>query len=371
MALALLGSTGALESSRPAEGTDVDLEPIRRRLEAFLAGQGVGDDLVVESLEPIVGGFSKVTTRFRVRTFAGTSTYVLRADPLPNEALMRTDLGREWQLLKALNDLGTIPMPTARWTDPDGSELGVPAIILDYVDGPQLLARLVLAGDLERRRLALELADVLGRLHRFAGSAVPDSFERPVSWDAYIGDVIGEWRDLERRHVESNPFIRWVAGWLDRFRPPEAPLTLVHGDFQTSNVIIEPAGGLKVIDWEFAHIGDPRIDLGWMQNVAAFSPPDPIGCDPAAFCDRYCAVSGLSADVVNPVTIGYFSILAGVKALGALMQGMAEMSGGRNHLVTSAYLVSALPHTHRLWRNAASVVESAVDALTAQMDSAT
>jgi aminoglycoside phosphotransferase (APT) family kinase protein len=212
---------------------------------------------------------------------------------------------------------------------------------------------------------------VLGRLHRVAGSIAPDSFVRPVSWDAYISDVIGEWRNLERRHIESNPFIRWVAGWLDRFRPPEAPLTLVHGEFQTSNVMIDPSAGLKLIDWEYAHIGDPRIDLGWMQHVAALSPPDPIGCDPVAFCDRYCDVSGLSAEVVNPVTIGYFSILAGVQALGALMQGMADMSRGRNHLITSAYLVSALPYTHRLWRNSAAMVEGAMDALIAQMESVT
>ena len=46
--------------------------------------------------------------------------------------------------------------------------------------------------------------------------------------------------------------------------PDEAPVGLVHGDFQPGNILYENgrAGGL--IDWELAAIGAQGLDLGWM-----------------------------------------------------------------------------------------------------------
>jgi aminoglycoside phosphotransferase (APT) family kinase protein len=46
--------------------------------------------------------------------------------------------------------------------------------------------------------------------------------------------------------------------------PDDAPVGLVHGDFQPGNILYEDgrAGGL--IDWELASIGTQGLDLGWM-----------------------------------------------------------------------------------------------------------
>ena len=82
----------------------------------------------------------------------------------------------------------------------------------------------------------------------------------------------------------------------------------------------------------------------------------------------YREVTGLSEAVVNPGTVAWFSILAGYKAIGALMQGMNAMAAGANHLVTSAYLVSALPLSHRIWREAAGALEAAMAATEAEME---
>jgi len=47
-------------------------------------------------------------------------------------------------------------------------------------------------------------------------------------------------------------------------RPDEAPVGLVHGDFQPGNILYANgrAGGL--VDWELAAIGAQGLDLGWM-----------------------------------------------------------------------------------------------------------
>jgi hypothetical protein len=143
---------------------------------------------------------------------------------------------------------------------------------------------------------------------------------------------------------------------------------LVHGEFQTGNVMIDPSGAMQVIDWEYSHIGDPRVDLGWIQNVGAFSPPDPIAIDPIGFCARYCEATGLSEEIINPLTVGWFSILGGYKSLGSLLQGMGAMARGQNHLLTSAYLLSALPFTHRMWRQGVSGMEAAMAGIDLQME---
>jgi aminoglycoside phosphotransferase (APT) family kinase protein len=345
-----------------------DPERTARQLEKFFRDRNGGEAVEIVDFEPLSGGYSLVTARFTARTAAGEETLVLRADPPADQALTRTDRRLEGDLLAALTSAGVVPMPAMRWADVDGSALGTPFLILDYVDGPQLLGHLVTASPERYPELALQLAEAIGTVHNVGETAVPATFDRPASWDAYIDGFIAEWRQLEARHVERQPFIRWVASWLDSHRPPAAPLTLVHGEFQTGNVMLDRAGAMQIIDWEYAHVGDPRVDLGWLQQCAAFTPPDLIGVDPVAFCDRYCKVTGLTAEVVNPLTIAYFSILSGVRALGGLLDGIAEMAHGRNHLITSAYLVSAMPFTHRMWRQATEIIEGATQGLEAQME---
>ncbi len=66
-------------------------------------------------------------------------------------------------------------------------------------------------------------------------------------------------------HELVRPAIEAALVWLeDRLPDPVAP-RLVHGDFRTGNLMVDPEAGLvAVLDWELAHIGDPAEDLGWL-----------------------------------------------------------------------------------------------------------
>src|SRR5580704_6196498 len=285
----------------------LDPETTARKLETFLSERIGGQSVEISGFEPLTGGYSLLTARFTARTPAGEDTFVVRADPPPDQALTHTDRRLEGDLLSALTSRGAVPMPAMRWADVEGSALGTPFLILDHVDGPQLLGHLHAVDPDHYPELALQLAEAIGTVHNVGETAVPAAFDRPATWDAYIDGFIAEWRQLEAQHAEREPFIRWVASWLGSHRPPPAPLTLVHGEFQTGNVMLDRSGAMQIIDWEYAHIGDPRVDLGWLQQVSAFTPPDLIAVDPIAFCTRYCEVTGLTLDVVNPLTIAYFS----------------------------------------------------------------
>ena len=38
----------------------------------------------------------------------------------------------------------------------------------------------------------------------------------------------------------------------------------MHGDFRLGNLIVDESGLGAVLDWELAHIGDPREDIAWL-----------------------------------------------------------------------------------------------------------
>jgi hypothetical protein len=91
----------------------------------------------------------------------------------------------------------------------------------------------------------------------------------------------------ERAHSESDPFLRYVR----RARcppPPLVPLTLIHGDFQSANLIVSPDGAWSVVDWEFARIGDPARTSA---SSGAWPPASP---DHRGGCARVLAVTELT-----------------------------------------------------------------------------
>jgi len=335
----------------------VDTRTLTSRLEELLRRRGEPAGVQVSDVRPILGGYSLDTIGFTATCPTHTRRYVLRADPVA-AAFIRTDRRTEWEVLAALTARGGVPMPAARWFD-DGAILGTPGIVLDFVDGPQLGAHAATSDDAEQRRLAHQLADTLATVHTLDPDVVEATCSRPESWDHYVDGLIAAWRQLEAEHVERNPFLRYVACWLEDHKPPPAPLTFVHGEFQSGNVMLDAQGRMLVVDWECAHIGDPRIDLGWCRNVAAFKPPDLIGLDPIGFCARYCELTGLTADVVNPVTVAYFSVLASANACRMLLGGIAALARGESSVLTSAYLVSAESFMHRLWMDAIRQIEAA------------
>jgi len=53
-----------------------------------------------------------------------------------------------------------------------------------------------------------------------------------------------------------------VRGLLEAHAPPELPPALLHLDWHFGNVLCDATGQAKaLVDWEFAGVGDPRIDL--------------------------------------------------------------------------------------------------------------
>ena len=152
-----------------------------------------------------------------------------------------------------------VPVAPLLAVSPDGR-----ALLFDLVPGTDDLAS---ASAEERRAVACDYGRCLGRLHRIApgdlelGSlALPDG-DRPTDADIALWQSILDSRCGPGSTPVSAPALEWLAGHV----PHAKGLTsLCHGDAGPGNFLYEEGAVTAVLDWEFAHLGDPHDDLAWV-----------------------------------------------------------------------------------------------------------
>jgi len=306
------------------------------RLEAFFR-RCTGQDGRVVGYEPITGGYSRATARVWIEGADGRQGYVVRSDPPTGNSVLETDRGEEWALLKALSGMGTVPLPMPLWFDADGSLLGTPSIVMELVDGEPMLDLVRRADPADHLELALPLADLAATIHSVDLAGLPAHLEVPASWDDYVAGCAQRWRDAERVHVERDPVLRLVACWLEANTPEPVPLGLVHGDFHPANVLVDRVGAHTIVDWEVAHVGDPREDLGWMALAAVAQPPDVIASDPAAFYRRYGERTSLPAGALDARSIAYFLVLSATTVFLDVTSRLKRLADGDTTAINVAY----------------------------------
>jgi len=101
-----------------------------------------------------------------------------------------------------------------------------------------------------------------------------------------------------------------------------------------------------LIDWELAHIGDPREDLGYYNVYSSASGPNLFTADPEAFLARYRERTGFGEDAVNMQTMAYFSSLAAITVYAQILAGAGMLALGTNAGLMTTYNISALSIGH-------------------------
>ncbi len=280
--------------------------------------------------EPMAGGYSRSMARATVTWSDGsttvTETVVLRGDPPPGQALIETDRDAEWLVHQALTQLGALDLPAARYYDATGEHLGTKCIVMDFCEGESLQTWLEGRDDLAEQ--AILLAEQLAQIHQVRVADLPAELERPPDPERVIDDLIDLWEVIDRQHVNNSPIYRYVNTWLRANRPAPMPPTLVHGDFQNPNIMIDGAGERRMIDWEFAHIGDPREDIGWYNLYSSVAGTNLYQADPAGFLARYRELTGFDPADVNEWTVGYFTIVAAAKVAYEVLNAINGLATG-------------------------------------------
>jgi len=320
-------------------------------------------NIEVSSYEVMTGGYSRLLAKAIVTHDDGSEVLVVRGDPPADKTLIHTDRELEWDLVRVLNAHG-IRTPRAHFFDPTGEHLGTKALVIDFSHAISFLPYVKAGGSLDG--LQGRLAESLASCHAIPLDDLPPQMERPTSWDAYVSRRIDEWRRTADAHVEDLPILRYMAGWLDAHRPAPVPLTLMHGDFQSANLLLGDDGHFEILDWELASIGDPREDMGYFKAVAQVAPPDLLddaGCE--AFCARYRELTGLDELQVNPVTVAYFFVLGVIGTVRRLLEGGADYARGTNHLMGSVFNMNSVQYGHSMWLPTVDALGPVLDQLAA------
>jgi len=239
---------------RPAGGLD------EGRVAAWIAALGIGARTPLRFAR-VGHGQSNLT--FLVSDAAG-ARWVLRRPPLGRLLASAHDVAREHRILSALEGTG-VPAPRVLGlcTDPDVSD--VPLLLMEHVEGV-VVDRIEIAERLPPRRRAdvsAALASTLADVH--AVDLERSGLDSLASHAPYAARQLKRWQgQWEASRTRDVPAIDALARRLRAAAPAQRDVTLVHGDFQLQNVVVDPGTGdvRAVLDWELCTLGDPLADLG-------------------------------------------------------------------------------------------------------------
>src|SRR5215213_6895826 len=198
---------------------------------------------------PLDGG---ITNRnFRLRW--GGRDCVLRL-PGKDTALLGIDRRAEWAATKAAAVAGVGPEPVA-------FEPRLGCLVTTFIEG-----RPVTAGELRGR--IPELASALRAIH--AGAPLPSAFDPFAIVEAYGRIAAERGGAIPAAVAELAPSVRAIR---EALAGPEHVPVPCHNDLLTAN-LLDDGSRLRIVDWEYAGMGDPYFDLANLAVNNGFEEPE-------------------------------------------------------------------------------------------------
>jgi aminoglycoside phosphotransferase (APT) family kinase protein len=245
-------------------------------------------------------------------------------------------LEAQFAVIKAAHSSG-VPAPRPFWFLPD--LLGSPAVLVQRLSGETVGRRVVKLPYLAtaRANLPAQMGRTLAAIHAIDLEAhdlqailpKPDINQTPAHM------LISQCETNLDQVGEPHPALELALRWLRQNGPPPPErLVLLHGDYRLGNVVVDEQGLAGILDWEFAHIGDPAQDLAWPLVRAWRFKVDHLhfgGVAPAEpFLQAYREAGGY---VVASEQLFYWEVLGNVLwAIVTLNQARRHLSGQEPNL---------------------------------------
>lgn len=263
-------------------------EQIRARLEAWLSQRLTdGSETSVSDVESTsANGMSSDTVLFKAAWTehgdAQEQGMVARIAPDPSDVPVFPDydLARQFNVIRLVGELTSVPVPHVWWLEEERDVLGAPFFVMSRVDGevpPDVMPYTF--GDNwlydgtadQRRRLQDSTVATLAELHdieeperRFSFLQFPDS--SPSALRRHV-DNTEAWYEFAREGMRS-PLIERGFAWLHENWPStEREAVVSWGDSRIGNVMYRDFEPVAVLDWEMAGLGPRELDIAWLVNA--------------------------------------------------------------------------------------------------------
>jgi aminoglycoside phosphotransferase (APT) family kinase protein len=308
----------------------MNLEDTRAALGRVLAG--VLPPGEVQTLARLTGGATKTTWSFDWAGPGGVRQLILQQTP--PRAAEGAATGRRPVKLTAEEDAAVmiaaggagVPAPRVLHVLRPEDGLGG-GYVTERVDGETLGKRIVgdSAFDAVRPRLAAQCGEILAAIHRIPAAGLP--------FLARLGpaDELSIYAGLLKDYDIAHPMLAYAVRWIAERLPPRDRECVVHADFRTGNLIVDPAHGVRcVLDWEIARIGDPMHDLGvlCMRSWRFGGAGEAGGFGTRE--DLYAAYERASGMRVDPRQVRFWEAMANLKwAISCVRRGLARGADDR------------------------------------------
>ena len=243
----------------------------------------VGRPVTIEAATVISGGFSRLMLDVQWSGGDISGRGVVRIE---QGGMFATAGHREAQIMRAVQSTG-YPVPVILWEEPDPSILGEPFFVMERVTG-------VVRLDDDGLDDVLRSVRDLHALDRKAVDAVAavDGLATGCSPQEAIALQLKHCYDVYQRSAQHPaPLLERGFAWLEVHLRPTDQMVIVHGDAGPGNALHNGAGVAAVIDWEFAHVGDPAEEWSYLALIRGrrIMSPD-------AWKERLARVVGVSYD---------------------------------------------------------------------------
>jgi len=190
-------------------------------------------------------------------------------------------LDHQYDVIRLVSELTSVPVPTLRWMDTTGEVLGSPFFLMDHVDGvvPPDVMPYTFGGNwfadapAERQReLQDSTVEVLAKLHSIPNAAKTFGFLTEVDPP---GDTplrrhfqwLKDWYEFAVPDVGRSPLVERALAWLEENFPTDIAAgepVLSWGDSRIGNVLYDDFRPVAVLDWEMATVGPRELDVAWI-----------------------------------------------------------------------------------------------------------
>ena len=251
-------AVGEVAGAAPAGEDPKQFGMDSQRLENYLRERFTGAGLLrVRSVNQLPGGHSKETILFEIEEHP----------TLPAAMVIRIDAGRygtsvreEFPLLVALHREG-LPVPDPLWLEERAELFGGAFMVTRRMPGAPPGTLWEVGG--ASHSMGLALADALARIHATPVRrlmTVESGMSRPLV-QQMLAENEARWRArMPMPSVAMEAAYCWMA---EKARSLNVPTCLVHGDPGFQNMIVNDGELQCLLDWEFAHAGDPAEDIAY------------------------------------------------------------------------------------------------------------